>query len=145
MSMSTEIDYGYGIDLTEFDFEDEAVAKRLLDYLEAHMPEQFDKIVQDAKDWDVDVVDMLTDFAEPDSNICHYLAYIMTKKYEIDITYCVGTDEGMALMFLNRLPWQMTERERNMTEYGLTQVFSEFGDILGLEWVADFQQVEYWC
>lgn len=60
-----------------------------------------------------------------------------------DVSFCCGEyDEETAVIYTNRLPWQMSERVRSMTIDDMDAVFAKYIGELGVKAEADYLSVE---
>ena len=64
----------------------------------------------------------------------------------IDVQYCCGEyDSENSILYSDRLPWEMSERVRNMNENDMAEIFMKYLRELGInEAVCERQSVEYY-
>ena len=64
----------------------------------------------------------------------------------IDVQYCCGEyDSENSILYSDRLPWEMSERVRNMNENDMAEIFMKYLRELGInKAVCERQSVEYY-
>ena len=147
--MSTEIDcyYGYGFNYNEVD------TLKVPDFLRKHI----DAIRKSGHD---DFADLVAEDVEDESVLAdeadaidpYYgwncggfggiIAEIMRVELDIGIGCYSDSESGdSSIMWLECVPWNMNEKEKNLTKDSLTKLLRPYMDELGVSGEPDYQKV----
>ena len=75
------------------------------------------------------------------------VADVMSEETGITFTFCPAdgdTGSEDTIMLEKCMPWQFTEKEKNLTRGGLIKICKPYMEELGLEGEAEFVSVEYY-
>lgn len=142
MSYRPWIDYGYGI---------------CVSYIEVDSVERLEKLLSLAPKFHSDIQDYfkecgiteptVDDYIEYDDQYCLGLATILKEVIQeaegIELCACDEYDGGNYLIYPPLYPWQMTEKDKPLTEELLNELFWKYVSILTDEPIdIDYQSVE---
>ena len=144
MSWSMWTVTGYGIDEADFTTSTDAE----IAFLKKHCPKIYEDMLNDMEISDVDASDTaayidycgewIADFEGESGNtgFMVILAGAIRENEGIDVQYYNG-DEESAILYTERLPWEMTEKEKALTEEDMATIFKKYLDELGVKAPTD--------
>ena len=130
---------GYGIDGVDLTTSTEVE----IAFFKKYYPESYNDMIDDMKLSDVDASDTaayldfcdewISNFEDENGNTGFkgIFAGAIKKNENIDVQYYNG-DEESAILYTERLPWEMTEKEKALTEEDMATIFKKYLDELGV-------------
>ena len=147
MSFVTWHFYGYGIKVDEIGEVSKERIKSLID-LAPVFKEQLQEQLEEMQVSDPDLEDYCNamqnanlDFAF--LGLASILKYVMEEVENLNFVACDNYDHEHFLIFTPQYPWRMTEREQQVTEESLNDIFTKYVSVLtDKEIDIDYQSVE---
>lgn len=141
---------GYGVDGVDLNTSTDAE----IAFLKKYYPGDYENMLDDLKASDIDASDAvayndfcdkwIADFEDENGNtgFMGIFAGAIKENEGIDVEYYNG-DGDSAILYTYRLPWEMTDKEKALTEADLHAVFKKYLDELGVEALIDTYSVTF--
>ena len=121
-------------------------------FLKKYLPDKYKEMEENAAENGIDLneycSEWISEYEDGYGNVglgALFADAINENEEDLDVICCEGIyDEEAAVMFTEGLPWQMSERVRNMTEDDMRALFAKYTTDLGVDVEANYHSVEYY-
>lgn len=116
--------YGYGVDLSELDFNDEEAMRH---FIKKYLPDQAENMEEDEEEDEIDVFEWIDDYENDFGyhGLSAMLVDIINEHEGIELAAYDDIPNG-CIYIPDQQPWQFNEKEKTLTPDSIQEIFEKY-------------------